>query len=94
MAAPGGLAARRAGMENAITFAFTQFLLLIPVVFINFKYYRMGFKTLFHGSPNMDSLIAIGSSAAIIYGIYAIYKIGIGFGVKPAEHVGRNAAIG
>ena len=68
------------GMENAISFAFTQFLLLIPVVFINFKYYRMGFKTLFHGSPNMDSLIAIGSSAAIIYGIYAIYKIGIGFG--------------
>ena len=59
---------------------FTQFLLLIPVVFINFKYYRMGFKTLFHGSPNMDSLIAIGSSAAIVYGIYAIYKIGIGFG--------------
>lgn len=39
------------GMENAISFAFTQFLLLIPVVFINFKYYRMGFKTLFHGSP-------------------------------------------
>lgn len=68
------------GMENAISFAFTQFLLLIPVVFITFKYYRMGFKTLFHGSPNMDSLIAIGSSAAIVYGIYAIYKIGIGFG--------------
>ena len=68
------------GMENAISFAFTQFLLLIPVVFINFKYYRMGFKTLFHGSPNMDSLIAIGSSAAIVYGIYAVYKIGIGFG--------------
>ena len=63
-----------------MSFAFTQFLLLIPVVLINFKYYRMGFKTLFHGSPNMDSLIAIGSSAAIIYGIYAIYKIGIGFG--------------
>lgn len=68
------------GMENAMSFAFTQFLLLIPVVFVNFKYYRMGFKTLFHGSPNMDSLIAIGSSAAIVYGIYAIYKIGIGFG--------------
>ena len=68
------------GMENALSFAFTQFLLLIPVVFVNFKYYRMGYKTLFHGSPNMDSLIAIGSSAAIIYGIYAIYKIGIGFG--------------
>lgn len=68
------------GMENAMSFAFTQFLLLLPVVFVNFKYYRMGFKTLFHGAPNMDSLIAIGSSAAIVYGIYAIYKIGIGFG--------------
>lgn len=63
-----------------MTFAFTQFLLVIPVVFINFKYYRTGFKTLFHGSPNMDSLIAIGSSAAAVYGIYAIYKIGIGLG--------------
>lgn len=73
---PGGLL----GMENAISFAFTQFLFLVPVVFINFKYYRMGFKTLFHGSPNMDSLIAIGSGAAVVYGIYAIYKIGIGLG--------------
>lgn len=68
------------GMENAVSFAFTQFLLLLPVVFVNFKYYRMGFKTLFHGSPNMDSLIALGSGAAIVYGIYAIYKIGVGFG--------------
>ena len=75
------------GMENAMSFAFTQFLLLIPVVFINFKYYRMGFKTLFHGSPNMDSLIAIGSGAAIVYGIYAIYKIGIGFGHDDMETV-------
>lgn len=48
------------GMENAMSFAFTQFLLLIPVVFINFKYFQVGFSTLFHGSPNMDSLIAIG----------------------------------
>ena len=47
----------------------------------------MGFKTLLHGSPNMDSLIAIGSSAAIIYGIYAIYKIGIGFGHGDMETV-------
>lgn len=75
------------GMENAMSFAFTQFLLLIPVVFVNFKYYRMGFKTLFHGSPNMDSLTAIGSEAAIVYGIYAIYKIGIGFGHGDMETV-------
>ena len=74
-------------MESAITFAFTQFLLLIPVVFVNAKYYRMGFKTLFHGSPNMDSLIAIGSGAAIVYGIYAIFKIGIGFGHGDMETV-------
>lgn len=75
------------GIENAISFAFTQFLLVIPVVFINYKYYRMGFKTLFHGSPNMDSLIAIGSGAAIVYGVYAIYKIGIGFGHGDMETV-------
>lgn len=75
------------GMENAMSFAFTQFLLLIPVVFINFKYFRVGFSTLFHGAPNMDSLIAIGSSAAAVYGIYAIYKIGIGLGHGDMELV-------
>ena len=75
------------GMENAMTFAFTQFLLVIPVVFINFKYYRTGFKTLFLASPNMDALIAIGSSAAAVYGIYAIYKIGIGLGHGDMETV-------
>ena len=67
-------------MENAMTFAFTQFLLLLPIVYINRQYYIVGFKTLWQRSPNMDSLIALGSSAAIVYGIYAIYKIGIGFG--------------
>lgn len=66
--------------ENAVSFAFTQFLLLLPIIFINFKYYKLGFKTLLKLSPNMDSLIAIGSGAAIIYGIYAIYKIGIALG--------------
>ena len=68
------------GMENAMTFAFTQFLLLLPIVYINRQYYIVGFKTLWQRSPNMDSLIALGSSAAIVYGIYAIYKIGISFG--------------
>lgn len=68
------------GMENAMTFAFTQFLLLLPIVYINRQYYIVGFKTLWQRSPNMDSLIALGSGAAIVYGIYAIYKIGIGFG--------------
>ncbi|WP_312643711.1 heavy metal translocating P-type ATPase [Hydrogenoanaerobacterium sp.] len=68
------------GMENALTFAFTQLLLCLPIVYVNEKYFRVGFKTLWRRSPNMDSLIAIGSTAAIVYGIYAIYKIGWGLG--------------
>ena len=68
------------GMENAMTFAFTQFLLLIPIVFLNRQYYIGGCKALIQRAPNMDSLIALGSGAAILYGIYAIYRIGIGFG--------------
>ena len=68
------------GDENVLTFAFTQFLLLLPVVFVNFKFFCVGFKTLVHGAPNMDSLIALGSTAASAYGIYAIYKIGIALG--------------
>ena len=68
------------GMENAMIYALTQLLLLVPLVFINSKYYRVGFKTLLHGSPNMDSLIALGSGSALVYGVYALYKIAFGFG--------------
>lgn len=68
------------GMENAMIFVFTQFLLLIPVIFINFHFFRNGFRNLVHLSPNMDSLIAMGSGAAAVYGIYAIYKIAYGMG--------------
>ena len=68
------------GTENSMVYALTLFLLVLPVVIINNKYYRMGFKTLFHGSPNMDSLIALGSGASLAYGIYALYKIAWGFG--------------
>ena len=68
------------GTENSMVYALTLFLLVLPVAIINNKYYRMGFKTLFHGSPNMDSLIALGSGASLAYGIYALYKIAWGFG--------------
>lgn len=68
------------GEKNAITFAFTQFLLSLPIVLINIKYYKVGFKTLFKGSPNMDSLIAIGTGAAMVYGVFSIYKIGLVLG--------------
>ena len=68
------------GNENAITYAFTQFLLLLPILIANQKYFKNGFKTLWHRSPNMDSLIAIGAGAAILYGIFAIYRIGYAMG--------------
>lgn len=68
------------GNENTIAFAFSQFLLLLPILYVNQKYFKVGFKTLFRGSPNMDSLIAIGASAAVLYGIFAIFRIGYGLG--------------
>lgn len=68
------------GPENAIIFAFTQLLLTLPIIYVNRKYFIVGFKTLFRGSPNMDSLIALGSGAALLYGVFAIYRIGYGLG--------------
>ena len=66
--------------RNALAFAFIQFLLVLPIMYVNDKYYRVGFKTLLHGAPNMDSLIAVGSAAAVVYGIAAIFQIGYGLG--------------
>lgn len=77
------------GTENAITFGFTQLLLLLPIVYVNRNYFIVGFKKLFKGSPNMDSLIAIGSTAAIVYGIVAIYMIGYGLGHNQIDIVER-----
>ena len=68
------------GNANAMTFAMTQFLLLIPVVYVNRRFFSVGFKTIRHLSPNMDSLIALGASAAIGYGIFAMYRISYGLG--------------
>ncbi len=68
------------GNENAINFALTQLLLLLPILYMNRKFFAVGFKTLRHLSPNMDSLIALGASAAIGYGIFAMYRIGYGLG--------------
>lgn len=75
------------GMENAVAFGLTQFLLCLPIIYVNRKYYQVGFKTLLHGAPNMDTLIAIGSSAALIYGVFAIYRIGYGLGTHNMELV-------
>ena len=61
--------------NNPIVFGFTQLLLLLPIIYVNRNYYIIGFKRLLKRKPNMDSLIAIGSASAIIYGIFAIYMI-------------------
>lgn len=58
-----------------LTFALVQLFLTIPVVISGRRFYSVGFKTLIKRSPNMDSLIAIGTGAAVVYGIFAIYKI-------------------
>ncbi len=63
------------GMENMGIFAFTQVVLLAPVIFVNFKFYRIGFSALVRRAPNMDTLIALGSSASTIYGLCMIYVI-------------------
>lgn len=77
------------GNENALAFGFTQFLLLLPIVYVNRNYFIIGFKRLLKRTPNMDTLIALGSSAAIIYGIFAIYMIGYGLGHNQIEIVER-----
>lgn len=61
--------------HNPLNFALVQLALTIPVMIAGYKFYTVGFKALFRGNPNMDSLIAVGTSAAIIYGLYATYKI-------------------
>lgn len=68
------------GTENSLIFAFTQFILVIPIILINSHYFVNGFRNLVKGSPNMDTLIALGSGAALAYGIIAIYRIGYGLG--------------
>ena len=68
------------GNANAMNFALTQFLLLLPILYVNRKFFSVGFKTLVHRSPNMDSLIALGSGAALVYGIFAMYRISYGLG--------------
>lgn len=68
------------GPENAMNFALTQFLLVLPILYLNRKFFIVGFKTLKHMAPNMDSLIALGATAAVGYGVFAMYRISYGLG--------------
>ncbi len=62
-------------MKNSRNFGMIQLILVLPVIVAGYKFFTVGFKSLFKGSPNMDSLIAIGTSAAFLYGIFAIIQI-------------------
>ena len=75
------------GARNHMIFAFTQFLLVLPVLIAGGHYFKNGLRNLWHRSPNMDSLIALGSGAAFVYGIYAIYKIAWGFFIEDMDMV-------
>ena len=68
------------GMENSLISALTQLLLTVPVMIINRHFYQSGFKALVKKAPNMDSLVAIGSAAAFVYGVFSMYRMAYGFG--------------
>lgn len=80
------------GNENAMVFALVQVVLLVPILLLNSKYFTNGYRMLFKKSPNMDSLIAIGSTAAVVYGVFAMFQIayGLGHGDMQAVEVYRN----
>lgn len=79
------------GDENVMIFALTQLFLTIPVLIINKKYYVVGFKALWNRAPNMDSLIALGSAASVVYSVFAIYSMAYAMGhgdLMTAHHYG------
>jgi Cu+-exporting ATPase len=79
------------GPQNAVNFALAQLLLCLPIIRVNEKYFRVGFASLVRGAPNMDSLIAVGSAAAVGYGVFALSQIGMGLGYGDAAKAGRYA---
>lgn len=68
------------GHESMMTFALTQFLLLLPVIAVNHRYFTAGFKALAHGTPTMDTLVALGSAASTIYSVAGLYRMGMALG--------------
>lgn len=75
------------GTDNALYFVIAQVVILIPIIILNFNYFISGFSKLFKGSPNMDTLVAVGSTASIIYGIFATVMIIIGLNNNDLELV-------
>lgn len=77
------------GHQNAVAFAFTQLLLCLPILYVNRAYYEKGFSALWHRAPNMDSLVAVGSGAALVYGVFALYRMAHGVAVGDMALVAR-----
>lgn len=75
------------GSENALVAALLQLSLTLPVVYLNRAYYFKGLKALWHRAPNMDSLIAVGSGAALVYGIVALFRMAYAMGHGDAATV-------
>ncbi|MDO4502135.1 MAG: heavy metal translocating P-type ATPase [Coriobacteriia bacterium] len=78
------------GHANAMTFSLTQFLLVIPIVAVNFKFFRNGFRSLAHGTPTMDTLVALGATASMLWSVVRLYGVGICLGAGDLE--GAHAA--
>ena len=68
------------GMENTLISALAQLVLTVPILVINQHFFVNGFRSMFHRAPNMDSLVAIGSGAAMLYGLFAMFRMAYGFG--------------
>lgn len=73
--------------EHSLSFAFIQFLIAVPIYIINYKYFSVGFRGLIKRAANMDSLIALGASAAMLYGVFGIFRIGYGLATQNIDLV-------
>lgn len=69
------------GEKNAVTYAFLQFVLVLPILIINYNYFTVGFKRLIKFKPNMDSLISVGAGVSLLYGVFAIFRMSYGLSV-------------
>ena len=74
-------------MMNPLNYAILQLCLTVPVVAVGYRFYLVGYKALWKRSPNMDSLIAIGTTAAFLYSLYSLISIAVGVGRGDAEAV-------
>lgn len=79
------------GMENALVSALTQVLFTVPILLLNRKFYTTGLRALWKRSPNMDSLVAVGSGASLVYGLFALFRMAWGFGHGDMELVHQYA---